>query len=144
MPNLNKVMLMGNMTRDPELKFTPKGTAVCQFGIAINRVFTVDGGEKREEVTFIDVESYGKQAETIGQYFKKGRPIYVEGRLRLDQWEDKQSGQKRSKLKVVLEGFQFIGDKKESTTHNEEADHQANRAAKKSAQDEEDPGNEFS
>jgi len=112
MPNLNKVMLMGNLTRDPEIKYTPKGTAIAQIGLAVNRTFTMpDSGEKREEVTFIDVEAYGKQAETIGEYCKKGRPLYVEGRLRLDTWDDKASGQKRSKLKVVLEGFQFLGSR---------------------------------
>lgn len=112
MPNLNKVMLMGNLTRDPEIKYTPKGTAIAQIGLAVNRVFTLpESGEKREEVTFIDVEAYGKQAETIGEYCKKGRPLYVEGRLRLDTWDDKASGQKRSKLKVVLESFQFLGSR---------------------------------
>jgi single-strand DNA-binding protein len=111
MPNLNKVMLMGNLTRDPEIKYTPKGTAIAQIGLAVNRNFTMENGEKREEVTFIDVEAYGKQAETIGEYCKKGRPLYIEGRLRLDTWDDKQSGQKRSKLKVVLENFQFLGSR---------------------------------
>jgi single-strand DNA-binding protein len=112
MPNLNKVMLMGNLTRDPEIKYTPKGTAIAQIGLAVNRVFTLpDSGEKREEVTFVDVEAYGKQAETIGEYCKKGRPIYIEGRLKLDTWDDKQSGQKRSKMKVVLESFQFLGSR---------------------------------
>jgi single-strand DNA-binding protein len=111
MPNLNKVMLMGNLTRDPEIKYTPKGTAIAQIGLAVNRVFTMDTGEKREEVTFIDIEAYGKQAETIGEYCKKGRPLYVEGRLRLDTWDDKQSGQKRSKLKIVMESFQFLGSR---------------------------------
>ena len=112
MPNLNKVMIMGNLTRDPEIKYTPKGTAIAQLGLAVNRVYTLpDSGEKREEVTFIDVEAYGKQAETIGEYCKKGRPIYIEGRLKLDTWDDKQSGQKRSKLKVVMESFQFLGSR---------------------------------
>lgn len=112
MPNLNRVMLMGNLTRDPEIKYTPKGTAIAQIGLAVNRVYSLpDSGEKREEVTFIDVEAYGKQAETIGEYCKKGRPLYVEGRLRLDTWDDKASGQKRSKLKVVLESFQFLGSR---------------------------------
>ena len=109
MPNLNKVMLMGNLTRDPEIKYTPKGTAIANFGIAINRVFTPEGGERREEVTFIDLEAFGRTAEVIGEYFKKGRPIYVEGRLKLDQWDDKQTGQKKSKLGVVAETVQFLG-----------------------------------
>jgi len=112
MPNLNKVMLMGNLTRDPEIKYTPKGTAIAQIGMAVNRTFTMpESGEKREEVTFIDVEAYGKQAEVIAEYCKKGRPLYVEGRLKLDTWDDKATGQKRSKMRVVLESFQFLGDR---------------------------------
>src|SRR6187549_2253365 len=111
MPNLNKVMLMGNLTRDPEIKYTPKGTAIAQIGMAVNRNYTLENGEKREEVTFIDIEAYGRQAEVIGEYCKKGRPLYVEGRLKLDTWDDKQSGQKRSKLKVVIESFQFLGSR---------------------------------
>jgi single-strand DNA-binding protein len=113
MPNLNKVMLMGTLTRDPEVKYTPKGTAICQIGLAINRNYTTDSGEKREDVTFVDCESFGKSAETIGEYCKKGRPLYVEGRLKLDTWDDKQSGQKRSKLKVIIDAFQFLGGKRE-------------------------------
>lgn len=109
MPSLNKVMIIGNLTRDPEIRHTPKGTAIAQIGLAVSRTFTAGSNEKREEVTFIDVEAYGKQAETIGEYCKKGRPLYVEGRLRLDAWDDKASGQKRSKMKVVLESFQFLG-----------------------------------
>lgn len=110
MPNLNKVMLMGNLTRDPEVKYTPKGMAICQIGLAVTHTYRV-GEEKREETAFIDCESFGKQAETIGEYCKKGRPLYVEGRLKLDTWDDKQSGQKRSKLKVVIESFQFLGSR---------------------------------
>jgi single-strand DNA-binding protein len=103
-------MLMGNLTRDPEIKYTPKGTAIANFGIAVNRTFTTaDGGEKREEVTFIDLEAFGRTAEIIGEYFKKGRPIYVEGRLKLDSWDDKQTGKKMSKLRVVVESFEFLG-----------------------------------
>lgn len=109
MANFNKVMLMGNLTRDPELRYTPKGTAIARLGIAVNRRWTSEGGEQREETTFVDVDAFGKQAETLGQYMKKGRPIFIEGRLRLDSWEDKQTGQKRSKLGVVLENFQFLG-----------------------------------
>ena len=109
MPNLNKVMLMGNLTRDPEIKYTPKGTAIANFGIAINRVFTPEGGEKREEVTFIDLEAFGRTAEVIGEYFKKGRPIFIEGRLKLDQWDDKTTGKKMSKLRVVVDSFEVLG-----------------------------------
>ena len=101
-------MLMGNCTRDPEIKYTPKGTAIARIGLAINRSWRTETGEQKEEVTFVDVDAFGKQAETIGQYFKKGRPILMEGRLRYETWDDKQTGQKRSKLGVVLESFQFM------------------------------------
>ncbi len=111
MANLNKVMLMGNLTRDPEIRYTPKGTAVCEIGMAINRNFTAENGEKREEVTFVDVTLWGRQAEIAGEYLKKGRPVFIEGRLQLDTWDDKQSGAKRSKLRVVAEGMQFLGSR---------------------------------
>ena len=110
MPSLNKVLLMGNLTRDPELRVTPKGTPICQFSLAINRQFKMESGETREEVIYVDVEAWGKQGETIAKYVTKGRPLYVEGRLRLDQWEDKNTKEKRSRMKVVLEQFQFLGD----------------------------------
>ena len=109
MPNLNKVMLIGNLTRDPEVRYTPKGSAVTDIGMAINRNYTLDDGERREETTFVDVTFWGRQAEVIGEYMKKGRAMYVEGRLQLDQWEDKTSGQQRSRLKVIGENFQFLG-----------------------------------
>ena len=105
----NKVLLMGNLTRDPELKYTPKGTAVTDIGLACNRVYQTESGEKREEVTFVDITVMGRQAETVSQYCQKGRPVFVEGRLQLDQWDDKQTGQKRSKLKVMAERVQFLG-----------------------------------
>ena len=111
MANLNKVMLIGNLTRDPEIKYTPKGTAIAAFGLAVNRNYTTETGEKREEVTFIDLEAYGRVAEIIGEYCKKGRPIFIEGRLKLDTWDDKQSGQKRSKTKVVVETMQLLGSR---------------------------------
>jgi single-strand DNA-binding protein len=109
MASFNKVILLGNVTRDPEIRYTPKGTAVTELGMAVNRVYTTDGGEKREEVTFIDVTLWGRTAEIAGEYLKKGRPVLIEGRLQLDTWDDKQSGQKRSKLKVVADGLQLIG-----------------------------------
>lgn len=109
MASFNKTILIGNLTRDPELKYTPKGTAVCKFGIAVNRVWTNEAGEKKEEVTFIDIDAFGRTAENIGQYMRKGRPIMIEGRLKLDQWEDKQTGAKRSKMGVVAETVQFLG-----------------------------------
>lgn len=108
MPNFNKVILCGNITRDIELKYTTKGTAVAKIGLAINREWKDESGQKKEECTFVDVDAFGRQAEVISQYLKKGRPILIEGRLKLDQWDDKQSGQKRSRLGVVLESFQFL------------------------------------
>jgi single-strand DNA-binding protein len=108
MASFNKVILMGNLTRDPELRYTPKGTAIAKLGLAVNRNWTTETGEKKEEVTFVDVDAFGRQAEVIAQYMKKGRPIFIEGRLRLEQWDDKQTGQKRSRLGIVLESFQFI------------------------------------
>ncbi len=112
MANLNRVFLIGNLTRDPELRYTPSGTAVAQFGLATNRRWKDrQSGEMREEVTFVDVEVWGRQAELAGQYLAKGRPVFVEGRLRLDQWEDRNTGQKRSRLKVVGERFEFLGSR---------------------------------
>ena len=111
MANLNKVMLIGNLTRDPEIKYTPKGMAIAQFGIAVNRVWSNEGGERQEEVTFIDIEMFGRKAEVAGEYLKKGRPVFIEGRLKLDSWEDKASGQKRSKLKVIGESLEFLGSR---------------------------------
>jgi single-strand DNA-binding protein len=109
MANFNKVILVGNLTRDPELRYTPKGTAVARITLAVNRTFTSgEGGEKKEEVSFVDVDVWGRQAEVISQYMKKGRPLLVEGRLKQDTWEDKNTKQKQSKLKVVLESFAFL------------------------------------
>ncbi len=108
MPSFNKVILAGNLTRDPELRYTPKGTAIARLGLALNRTYTTETGEKKEEVTFVDVDAFGRQAEVIAQYMRKGRPILIEGRLRLDQWEDKNTHQKQSKLKIVLESFSFL------------------------------------
>lgn len=114
MANFNKVILAGNLTRDPELRYTPKGTAIARLGLAINRNWTSEAGEKKEETTFVDVDAFGKTAEIIGQYLKKGRPILIEGRLRYDTWEDKQTGQKKSKLGVVLESFQFMDSNRQT------------------------------
>ena len=108
MASFNKVILMGNLTRDPELRYTPKGMAIAKLGIAVNRVWKDESGASKEEVTFVDVDAFGRQAETIGQYLRKGRPILIEGRLKLDTWEDKQTNQKRNRLGVVLESFQFL------------------------------------
>jgi single-strand DNA-binding protein len=109
MASFNKVILMGNLTRDPELRYTPKGTAIARIGLALNRSWRTETGEQRDETTFVDVDAFGRQAETISQYLKKGSPLLIEGRLRLDTWEDKQTNQKRSKLGVVLETFRFVG-----------------------------------
>ena len=109
MANLNKVMLIGNLTRDPELRVTPKGTAICTFSLAVNRKFKDESGGEREEVTYVDIETWGKSGENISKYCTKGRPLFVEGRLRLDQWEDKTTKEKRSRMKVVCENFQFLG-----------------------------------
>lgn len=111
MASFNKVILAGNLTRDPELRYTPKGTAVAKIGLAVSRSWTGEDGQKKEEVSFIDVEAWGRQGEVIAQYMKKGRPLLVEGRLKLDSWEDKNTKQKVSKLKVVLESFSFIDSK---------------------------------
>lgn len=109
MASFNRVILVGNLTRDPELRYTPKGTAIARIGLAVNRHWRdQQTGEMREETTFVDIDAFGKQAETIGQYLKKGRPLFVEGRLRMDTWDDKQTGQKRSRLGVVMENFQFL------------------------------------
>lgn len=115
MAAFNKVILIGNITRDVELRYSPKGMAIAKIGMAVNRKWQSETGEKKEEVTFIDVDSFGKQAEVIGQYCRKGSSLLVEGRLKLDQWDDKQTGQKRSRLGVVLESFQFIGGKREES-----------------------------
>lgn len=109
MANFNKVILVGNLTRDPELRYTPKGMAIAKLGVAINRSWTSDTGEKKEETTFVDVDVFGRTAENVGQYLRKGSSLLVEGRLRLDTWEDKQTNQKRSKLGVVAEFVQFLG-----------------------------------
>lgn len=106
--NFNKVMLMGNLTRDPELRHLPSGMAVANIGLAVNRRFKGQDGENREETTFIDCDAWGRTAEVMCQYLTKGKPVFVEGRLRLDEWQDKSSGEKRSKLKVVIENFQFL------------------------------------
>jgi len=109
MASLNKVMLIGNLTRDPEVRYTPKGSAVCDIGLAVNRVYVTDSGEKVEEVTFVDITLWNKTAELAGKYLHKGRPVYIEGRLQMDTWEDKQTGQKRQRLKVIGDQMQFLG-----------------------------------
>jgi single-strand DNA-binding protein len=113
MPSFNRVTLIGNLTRDPELKSLPSGTAVCEFGLAMNRSYKTAGGEDREETTFVDCTAFAKQAEVLGQYVTKGRALFVEGRLKYDQWDDKNGGGKRSKITVVIDNFQFLGDRQQ-------------------------------
>src|SRR6478609_3002102 len=113
MASFNKVMLMGNLTRDPQLKYLPSQTAVAEFGLASNRKFKTANGEDREEVLFVDCTAFGRQAEVINQYCQKGRPLFVEGRLKLDSWEDKNGGGKRNKLTVVVENFQLLGGRQD-------------------------------
>ena len=115
MAYLNKCFLIGNLTRDPELRVTPKGTSIAAFGIAINRQSKNADGSHADEVTFVDIEAWGKQAELVAKYLAKGSPCMVEGRLRLDSWEDKNTQQKRSRLKVVLENVQFLGARSNGT-----------------------------
>ena len=112
MPSLNKVLLMGNLTRDPELRVTPKGTPICQFSLAINRQFKMESGESREEVIYVDVEAWGKQGETIAKYMTKGRPLYVEGRLSTRSWED-QVGVKKviAEVKGEVTAVENVGRK---------------------------------
>lgn len=105
--NFNKVLLMGNLTRDVEVRQLPGGGSVANIGLAVNRRFKTQDGQQREEVTFVDCEAWGRTAEVMAQYLAKGRPVFIEGRLRLDQWQDKDGGN-RSKLKVIIENFQFV------------------------------------
>ncbi len=112
MASFNQVTLLGNLTREPELRYLPTGNAVCRLGLAVNRRWKNDAGEDQEEVTFIDVDAWGKQAETLAKYCKKGDPLFVTGRLKLDTWTDKATNEKRQKLGVVLEGFQFLTSRK--------------------------------
>jgi single-strand DNA-binding protein len=115
MANLNRCMLIGNLTRDPETRYTPKGTAVTDIALAINRSWKDDDGTKKEEATFVDVTLWGRQAEVAQEYLKKGSAVFIEGRLHLDAWDDKQSGQKRTKLKVVGEMLQLLGTRPKAT-----------------------------
>lgn len=110
--NLNRVLLAGNLTRDPQVRFFANERAVADFGLAINRRSKTADGQQKDETTFVDCEAWGRDAELIGQYCQKGKAIFIEGRLRLDQWDDKKDGSKRSKIKVVVERFQFLGDAK--------------------------------
>jgi single-strand DNA-binding protein len=114
MPNLNQVNLIGHITRDPESRFTPQGTQVVDLGLAINRVWKDSSGQKQEETTFVDITLWSRTAEVAAEYCHKGDPLFVSGRLHLDTWDDKQTGQKRSKLKVVGEQIQLLGSRQQA------------------------------
>jgi single-strand DNA-binding protein len=126
MANLNRVLLIGNLTRDPEVRYTPKGTPVTEIGLAVNRIYSGEDGEKKEETTFVDVTLWARQAEIAGQYLKKGRPVFIEGRLQLDTWDDKQTGQKRSRLRVVAENLQLLGSRQEGEGSSSAAPYRRN------------------
>jgi single-strand DNA-binding protein len=111
MPSFNKVILAGNLTRDPEPTTTPKGTVIAAFGLAINRHWTTEAGEKREEVTFLDCKAFGRQAEVISQHCRKGSALLLEGRIAREQWEDKDTGEKKSATRIIVESFQFLGSR---------------------------------
>jgi single-strand DNA-binding protein len=114
MPSFNRVTLIGNLTRDPETRDLPSGTTLCEFGLATTRHYKTAGGDDREETCFIDCTAFGKQAEVLSQYVTKGRPLFVEGRLKYDQWDDKNGAGKRSKISVIVENFQFLGGRDEN------------------------------
>lgn len=130
MPSVNKVILIGNLTRDPELRYTPAGRALCEVGMAVNRKYKLESGESREEVTYLDITFWGKQAEVVAKWMKKGRPLYVDGRLQMDTWDDKTTGQKRSKIRIVAEDFQFLGgDRAPGSGGEEGGEYEEERAA---------------
>lgn len=122
MSSFNQVILMGNLTRDPEMRFIPSGAAVCEFSIAVNRTWNDKGGEKKEEVGFFDCVAWARTAEVIAEYMKKGRPIMVVGRLTQDRWQDKASGQNRSKVRITVERFQFVGGRDDGSAAPVEAE----------------------
>lgn len=129
MASLNKVLLIGNLTRDPEVRMMSSGRPVCNFGLALNRSYKDADGNKKEEVTFVDIECFGPRAEAVGRFFSKGRPIFVEGRLKLDQWESKE-GEKRSAIRVVLDNFEFVDTgKSEGTSTSTEMNTRGNNPA---------------
>ena len=111
MPSFNQVILLGNVTRDPQLRQLPSQTVVAEFGLACNRRYRTADGEEREEATFVDCTAFGRQAEVISQYCQKGKPVFIQGRLKYDTWDDKQTGARRSKHSVIVENFQFVGSR---------------------------------
>lgn len=128
---------MGNLTRDPELRTTTSGTPVCQLGMAVNRTYKNSNDEKQEETTFVDIEAWGRQAETISKYVVKGNPLFVEGRLKLDTWESNE-GEKKSRMKVVLENFQFMGQRGEGGGYSSDSVPEARPASSAPSQRSED------
>ena len=116
MPSLNKVLLIGNLTRDPDVRMMSNGRPVCNFGLALNRNYKDSEGNRKEEVTFVDVECFGPRAEAVAKFFTQGRSIFVEGRLKLDQWESKE-GEKRSAIRVVLDNFEFVDSKQDGASN---------------------------
>lgn len=118
--NYNRVLLMGNLTRDPELKYLPSQTAIVEFGLAVNRKWKSKDGTDGEETCFVDCTAFGKTAEVMNQYLAKGRPVFIEGRLKLDQWQDSKTGANRSKLRVVVENFQFVGGRQDGQQATED------------------------
>jgi single-strand DNA-binding protein len=124
MASLNKVLLMGNMTRDPQLSYLPSQTAVVEFGLAMTRKFKKQDGSQGEDTCFVDCQIFGKRAEVINKYFKKGEPIFIEGRLKLDTWQG-QDGTKRSKLRVFVENFEFIGSRGGKPAEHQDAQAEA-------------------
>lgn len=113
MASFNSCILLGNLTRDPELRYTPSGTAVVDIGLAVNRAWTSEAGEKKEEVSFFNLTAFGRTAEVCAQYLKKGDPALFSGRLKQETWDDKQTGQKRSAVKVIVEHMQMLGARRE-------------------------------
>jgi single-strand DNA-binding protein len=132
MASFNKVILMGNLTRDPETRVTATGLTICKLGLAVSRSFTTKDGERREETTFVDIDAFGKQAEVVTKYFRKGKPILIEGRLKLDQWEAN-DGQKRSKMGVVMETFQFVGNRDDSGSSSDSGGYEQSSPPKRQA-----------
>lgn len=142
MASFNQVILLGNLTRDVELRYIPaSNTPVASFGLACNRKFKSANGEDREEVTFVDCTAFGKQAEVINQYFNKGKPIFIQGRLKFDTWEDKQGGGKRSKLSVVVENFQFVGGRDDGPRTDRRGDNDQTRGGPSREEDPAPPSN---
>lgn len=128
MSSYNRVTLVGNLTRQPELRKTKNGAAVTDLGIALNRVWTGENGQRQEETTFVDVTVWGRAAENAAQYLQKGRSVLVEGRLQMETWQDKQSGQERSKLRVVADTVQFLGSSQEAGSSDDDDDRDSRRS----------------